>query len=297
VDFSKIKDGVLAFSSFLVTHVAWLVATLYSLWAALGSERAEPLSNALNSALATLNRQDITSVLDDYGLKPLVPALVFFIGLFVLHAHRELLARAGRYVPPDLVMYWMPGLPSVGAGRWHYVLSQLPASFSLHGIRSILESRYDAAVERRRPENLLLSFNMFKALAALNLLLAIVPSNPQRWVNLTAFGAFVAASAVSAMLHVYHARLVSSWAIEDVLRNLIAEQVLEGHGTLRQLNDTEVKEIREFVRAEEQVRAVSFSWNVPFIGSVRILSETLRRRRRKARYSDPIPDDRARDAR
>src|SRR5215470_18503632 len=91
---------------------------------------------------------------------------------------------------------------------------------------------------------------------------------------------------ITALLHIYHSWNASRWAIENVFRQLVADEAnnkAERHPDDRhELSDQDRRHIADFVRADGETPIVSLSWSVPLVGNLRILKESIARVRREA---------------
>lgn len=93
MEFNKLKDGVVALSAFLVTHVLWLTISVHSLRVAFGRQLDELFGWIATNATRVVEQPDTAALIDAYGLKGIVPALATFTLIFTLYIHREILAH------------------------------------------------------------------------------------------------------------------------------------------------------------------------------------------------------------
>jgi hypothetical protein len=239
----------------------------------------------MSSAVAAVESSQVKTLLAGYGLKPLIPALAFFLLIFILHAHRRLLMLVGSFVPPDLVMYYMPGLRYISAGEWRHAWGAFGADYSVYDLRSFVEDRYERAMKKRRFYDYLNAFIMLKALALLNLFLVVIDQMHHRRVvgNLVLLILFFVAATVSVALHIYHERNNSKWAISEILKALRVKNSEKGHASATDEDRTrESLQADALVKSECSVRMYSFGVRLPMIGNLNVLKESLRDRDRFA---------------
>jgi hypothetical protein len=286
MDFTKLRDGVVAFSAFVVGHAFWLWITIYSLWLAFGTRFETVASGVGDSAIAFSQNETTKAVLTTYGIQPLMPAFALFLIIFGLHAHRQLLDWLGSFVPPELVEYNMPGLRDIDSGRWMWVLRKLGPKVSLADLQILVEARYPAFIKRRRFFRLGQTFNILKSVALLNAALCAVASNKVgRIGNLWMCIAALLAAAATVLLHIYHTRNNSHWAIDDILQTIVAENVGKEASENKEEASSAIdrKQVEQFCSAERETRPFTLSWSLPLIGNLLILKESWARRRQDAR--------------
>lgn len=256
----------------------WLLATLYSLYQSYGPLLTRHFMALIASAENAANDNTVKALLDGYGLKPLIPALGFFLIIFLLHAHKRILIFVGSFVPPELIMMYMSGLKYVGKWGWLSAWETYGDNFRVSDIRGFVEDRYDQALMKRGTQSYRTEFEMLKALGALNFVLLILDVHYGRPAagNLMLALSFIAAAFIAVTLHVYHDRNTSRWAIEDVLRTLRSDNLAKGRPTVTAaIRKQQESEAESMAAAEAKMRSFSFGWKVPLIGSLRILTESL----------------------
>jgi hypothetical protein len=282
VDFSKLKDGVLAFSVFLASNLFWSCLTGFSIWIAFDSQIGASATSLLTAAQEALQSSLTKDMLENYGLKPLLPTLAFFLIVFALHANKEILVRLGSYIAPTIVFEHLVGLRKISTGRWHYVIGKLGYKYSFGDLRLIIDSRYrDAQAKQFRPSGD--EFEIFKSLCILNammLVLSVLTQNPPKAQNAILFVFFAICAFVSISVRLYHDRNASLWAIEEVMSQLLAEHVL---GETNEQIVSDEKRLAAEMEVDQACEAISknpshhLSWQLPLIGSVAVLKSVLGR--------------------
>lgn len=285
MDFSKLKEGVIALSTFLASHMVWLAFTIYSIHAAFGSQMEARIVEISVAVIQTLQSNIAKLLIETYGLKPLIPTFSLFVIVFILHANRVLLEETGRYVPPELVWNSMPGIRDIDPSRWRYVLGELGSEFSFDKVLMLVADRYTEARKEYNYSNYLAVFNIFKSLAFINAILGLASIRSLNIMTLLSFIFCSAVAALIALLQIYHESNKSRWAIDKLLNKLIVENASEsnqdkGNEQVIVWLDDESGKAENFWNSVKKQPIITLSWSLPLVGNIRILKQSFDRRTR-----------------
>jgi len=284
LDISKLKDGIVDLSVFFVSHGFWLFLTVLSTWAAFGSDLQEGTFIHTSYLTDLLESETAKLLVEDYGLKPLIPIILIFVLIFVLYFNAEILRGLGQYIPPEIAWHWMPGFRDVGLDRWYYVIGRIGSSYSFQDIREIIESRHAKKLDGYGTDVYFEAFRIFKALAFLNFCFFLMGLGGERSgiFNLALFVWFASAAVLSIVLHIYHRRNQSHWAIEEILRDLLADRASARTSAEQDEEAVDLSaqsgEAAEFATVLQEQPLFSLTWTLPLIGNMSVLASRFRHR-------------------
>ena len=278
MDFSKIRSGVIDFSVFLVEHSLWLAATLFSVYVLIGTQLNDGFTWLANDAVQRITAPAVAGFISTYKLEGLLPFLVIFGAVFILHAHLSTLRAIGRYTPPAVRWSSIPALWHVGKDTWMGLMWQTGPKLGLVELIGMVGNKYEKIAQERYPDTTRYddAFELLKAMALINLLLAGfgVATGRSALENLLLAGLFAALSAFTLWIDLYHRTMRSKWALQRTFAEIRAEHGnAEGVAPPRPWFDQQKKHFEDYFAHPASRRVIHFDIALPLLGSYRLFSE------------------------
>lgn len=300
MDFSKLRTGAVDFAVFLTGHLMWLSITIYSLWALLGSDLTDAARHSSQLAVEWLEQPAVATLVETYALRPLIPALAVFLAIFLLHVHQQALRVIGQYTPPELIFDHVPALRELDGMQWLSIQHQLGGDRNYGEVHRTLVRRYDELFTKKWPDawKFNASFEIFKALALLNLVLFVTAFLVDRsgGTNLVLAAVFAILAAAQAAVGAYHRFNYSRWTLHDVIQEIAEESPLKSSKAIPDFSSDEVqrskREAEQMTVQYENRRRLGLGWRLPVIGSLSILRQTLRDSIQRRRFKQLIHQQR-----